>query len=93
MYETLVDVIVLTVPNMDYGSKKSAINPSILRPSMTILDLSELPADSPLTIEARERGCKVVEPAEVFADYIGTLFKSLTGQELPADAFAAGLEE
>ncbi len=93
MYETLVDVIVITVPNMDHGSKKSAINPSILRSGMTIMDLSELPADSPLTIEAHERGCKVVEPAEVFADYIGTLFKSLTGQELPIDAFASGLEE
>ncbi|MBC8114452.1 MAG: hypothetical protein H7062_08755 [Candidatus Saccharimonas sp.] len=57
------------------------------------MDLSELPADSPLTAEARERGCKVVEPSEVFADYIGSLFKSLTGQELPADAFAAGLAE
>jgi hypothetical protein len=29
----------------------------------------------------------------VYADYIGGLFKSLTGQELPAEAFAAGLSE
>ncbi len=93
MYETLVDVIVITVPNMDYGSKKLPINPSIFRHGMAIMDLSELPADSPLTGEARERGCKVVEPSEVFADYIGSLFKSLTGQELPAEAFAAGLAE
>ncbi len=93
MYETLVDVVVITVPNMDYGSKKSPINPSLFRPGMTIMDLSELPAESPLTVEARERGCRVVEPAEVFADYIANLFKSLTGQELPPDAFAAGLAD
>jgi 3-dehydroquinate dehydratase / shikimate dehydrogenase len=93
VYETLVDVVVVTAPNLDYGSKKAPINPSMFRPGMTIMDLSELPDESPLCQEARERGSKVVEPAEVFADYIGNLFKSLTGQELPPEAFAAGLME
>ncbi len=93
VYETLVDVVVVTVPNMDYGSKKSPINPSLFRSGMTVMDLSELPDESPLIEEARMRGCKIVEPAEVFADYIGGLFKSLTGQELPAEAFVAGLTE
>lgn len=93
VYDTLVDVVVVTVPNMDYGTKKSPINPSMLRQGMTLMDLSELPDESPLVEEAKMRGCKVVEPSEVFADYIGGLFKSLTGQELPPEAFAAGLTE
>lgn len=93
LYETLVDVVIVTVPNMDHGSKKSPINPSIFRPGMTVMDLSEVPAESALTVEARERGCKVVEPAEVYADYMGNLFKSLTGQDLPPEAFAEGLTE
>lgn len=93
VYETLVDVVVVTVPNMDYGTKKTPINPSMLRAGMTLMDLSELPGESPLVEEAKMRGCKVVEPSEVFADYIGNLFKSLTGQELPPEAFAAGLSE
>ncbi|MEI8380071.1 MAG: type I 3-dehydroquinate dehydratase [Planctomycetota bacterium] len=93
VYETLVDVVVVTVPNMDYGTKKSPINPSIFRPGMSVMDLSELPDESPLVEEAKMRGCKVVEPSEVFADYIGGLFKSLTGQDLPPEAFAAGLME
>jgi len=93
VYETLVDVVVVTVPNMDHGTKKSPINPSMFRAGMTVMDLSELPDVSPLIDEARMRGCKVVEPAEVFADYIGGLFKSLTGQDLPAEAFVAGLTE
>ena len=93
VYDTLVDVVVVTVPNMDYGTKKSPINPSMLRQGMTLMDLSELPDESPLVEEAKMRGCKVVEPSEVFADYIGGLFKSLTGQELPPEAFAAGLME
>ncbi|MBS0203278.1 MAG: type I 3-dehydroquinate dehydratase [Planctomycetes bacterium] len=93
VYDTLVDVVVITVPNMDYSNKKSPINPSVLRQGMTMMDLSQLPDESTLVEEAKLRGCKVVEPSEVFADYISGLFKSLTGQELPPEAFAAGLME
>lgn len=93
LYETLVDVVIVTTPNLDHGTKKSPINPSLLRPGMAFLDLTDPPGESPLCQEARERSCKVVEPAEVFADYVTMLFKSLTGQELPPDAFAAGLGE
>ena len=93
VYDTLVDVVIVTVPNMDYGTKKTPINPSMFRAGMTVMDLSELPDESRLNDEAKMRGCKVVEPSEVFADYIGGLFKSLTGQDLPPAAFAAGLTE
>lgn len=91
LYDTLTDVVVLTTPNLDHGMKKTAINPSLLRPGMAFLDLTDPPGESPLCQEARERGCKVVEPAEVFAEYLGVLFKSLTGQALPPNAIAAGL--
>ena len=93
LYETLVDVVIVTTPNLDHATRKMPINPSLLRPGMAFLDLTDPPGESPLCQEARERGCKVVEPAEVFADYLTMLFKSLTGQELPADAFAVGLGE
>lgn len=91
LYETLCDVVITTVPNLDHKLKKMPINPSLLRYGMGFLDLSDPPGESPLCNEARGRGCKVAEPSEVFADYVGMLFKSLTGQDLPADAFAAGL--
>ena len=93
LYETLVDVVVLTTNSMDYGSKKSPLNPSLLRENMAFMDLSELPGESKFTEEARARGCRVVEPAEIFADYIGLLFKSLTGKDIPGDAIAQGLTE
>jgi 3-dehydroquinate dehydratase/shikimate dehydrogenase len=91
LYETLIDVVIATTPNLDYKQKKMPINPSILRPGMAFLDITDIPGESPLCEEARGRGCKVVEPTEVFADYVTTLFKSLTGQDLPPEAFAAGL--
>ncbi|WP_010583917.1 type I 3-dehydroquinate dehydratase [Schlesneria paludicola] len=93
LYETLADVVILTTNHLDSGSKKAALNPSLLRAGMTVMDLSEIPGESNLTQEARERGCKVVDPADVFGDYVGLLFKSLTGQELPAEAIISGLSE
>ncbi|WP_373653339.1 type I 3-dehydroquinate dehydratase [Schlesneria sp. DSM 10557] len=91
LYETLVDVIVLTTNTLDYASKKTPLNPSLFRPGMTVMDLSRLPGESEFTQEARGRDCKVVDPAEVFVSYIGALFKSLTGQDLPPTAIAEGL--
>lgn len=93
LYETLVDCVITTVQNFDLLTRKSPINPSLLRPGMAFMDLTDPPADTPLLFEARARGCKVVEPADIFADYVIQIFKSLTGQELPPEAFAAGLQE
>jgi 3-dehydroquinate dehydratase/shikimate dehydrogenase len=93
LYDTLTDVVLTTVSNLDHGMKRTPINPSMLRPGMAFLDVSNLPEDTPLVVEARERSCKVVEPSEIFADYVSTLFKSLTGQEIPMEAFADGLAE
>jgi shikimate 5-dehydrogenase len=56
---------------------------------MGFLDITNPPNESDLCEEARARGCKVVEPKEVFAEYIAALFKSLTGQELPKEALSA----
>ena len=89
IYETLVDVAVFTVSNFDQVKKPAPINPSLLRPGMTVMDLNGLPNGSQFTFEAKERGCKTVEPREVFIEYVATLFKSLTGHDLPSDAAAA----
>lgn len=91
LYDTLTDVVILTVPNLDHGMKKTPISTSLLRPNMLVMDLTDPPSESPLGVEARERGCKVVDPADVFAEYLAALFKSLTAQDLPPDAVAAGL--
>lgn len=93
LYDSLFDVVVLTTTSLDQGNRKQPVNPSLLRPDLTVLDLVQFPTDSPLTGEARDRSCRLIEPAEFFADYLGNLFKSLTGHELPVEAFAMGLAE
>lgn len=92
IYETLSDVVVFTVGSFDHGKKPMPINPSLLRPGMAVMDLNELPNGSRFTFEAKERACKVVEPRDVFTEYVGTLFKSLTGQDLPSEAAAQMLQ-
>jgi len=86
IYDTLVDVVVFTVANFDHGKKLMPINSSLLRPGMTVMDLNDLPTGSKFSVEAKERGCKVVDPGDVFSEYVSTLFKSLTGQDLPSEA-------
>ncbi len=83
LYDTLFDVLVVTVPNFDLGHRKTPINPTIVRPGMAVLDLSALPDETPLAEEARLRGGKVVEVGKLYGEYLASLFKSFTGQELP----------
>lgn len=91
LYDTHIDAVILTEPHLDFKARKTPINPALLRPGLLVLDACSLPHGSPLSVEARERGCKLVDPAELFAEYVGVLFKSLTGKELPAQAFAVAL--
>ena len=89
LYDTLADVVILTDPNLIAGYTKSEMNPSYLWPHMTLLDVCRLPEDSAFSTEARERGCKIVEPADVYIDQLSAQFKVITGQELPAEAYQA----
>lgn len=86
LYDTLADVVVVTDPNIAIGHKKSEFNPSYLRPHMTVLDVCRLPEGSALCSEATQRGCKLVEPASLFAAQISAQFEAVTGKPLPPDA-------
>ena len=89
MYDTLCDVVIITEGSLDKGRHKQKLNPSYLRPSMTVMDVSNLPCETELLEEARGRGCKVVEPQAIFADQLRTQFKAITGQDLPDEALQA----
>jgi 3-dehydroquinate dehydratase / shikimate dehydrogenase len=85
LYDTLADVIVVTDSALQMGHHKAEINPGYFRSTMTVMDLSAMPYDTPVLTEARGRGCKVVEPAGVFRAYVASQFESLTGKEYPCD--------
>jgi 3-dehydroquinate dehydratase/shikimate dehydrogenase len=92
LYDTLADVIVFADPDLRLGGKKTEFNPAYLRPSMSVLDVTTMPGDSPALKEARERGSKIVEPLNVYAEQLATQFKSATAQDIPAADFRAELQ-
>ena len=93
LYDTLADVVVFADPNLRIGNQKTDFHASFLRPSMTVMDVSSMPAESDLSGEARARGCKVVNQAEIYAQHIGSEFRSITGQSLPDEAVAEALAD
>lgn len=87
VYDTLADVAVIADPALKSGVMQGNLNPALFKAGMTVLDASDPPVEHPLFVEARERGCNVIDPAEVFAAQIAQQFKLVTGHELPANAF------
>ena len=83
LYDTLFDVLVVTVPNLDHGRNKAALMPSIIRPGMVVLDVSELPNETPFIEEAKLRSARIVPPREVFNSYVASMFKAVSGHDLP----------
>jgi len=89
LYDTLADVVVITDPAISLGHSKSDINPSYFRSAMTVVDMGAIPEDTELLRECRQRGCRVVEPIDVFKGYVSALFESITGKKIPLEAFNA----
>ncbi len=86
LYDTLSDVVILTDPYLQLGHRKTELSSGFLRSNMTVADVSGGKADTEFLREARERGCQIVEPTDIFQANLGALFKSITGQELPPEA-------
>jgi 3-dehydroquinate dehydratase/shikimate dehydrogenase len=93
LYETLTEVIIVADSQIESGTRHGQINPALFRPGMTVLDVGNLPLETSLLKEARERGCKVLESEQIYKDQLTAQFKAITGQELPAQAMAAGLTQ
>jgi len=91
---TRPDVLIVTEPALELGFKPTALNPLFLQPELTVLDITNLVADTDLVIEARDRGCLVVRPRYVLAEHLSAQFKAVAQQELPDSAYrqAMGLE-
>ncbi len=93
LYETLVDVVLIADSSLQVGVKHGQVNGSLFRPSMTVLDVGNLPLETTLLAEARDRGCKVVDAVDVFRHQINSQFKAITGKEIPPEALEVGMGE
>ncbi|MCH7989819.1 MAG: type I 3-dehydroquinate dehydratase [Planctomycetes bacterium] len=83
MYDTYADVIVVTDSSIEMGTTKAHFNPGYLRENMTAVDITDLPNRTEILREAKERGCRIVEPADILAEQLSGIFKAITGKELP----------
>ncbi len=84
LYDTLADVVVLADPDLVLGAGRGELNPSFLRPPMLVMDVAAGREDSNVLSEARSRGCPVVEPEGIWTGLVESLYRSITGSDLPA---------
>ena len=77
------DAVVLADPDLELGPGRGQLNPSFLRPPMHVLDVAAGREDTEALTEARSRGCLVVEPDVVWRSLAGSLYRSITGSDLP----------
>lgn len=87
LYDTLVDVVVQTDPELKLGHSKEQLNPSYLRESMAVMDISQLPESTELMREAENRGCEIVCVDDVYRRQLSQIFKAITAAEIPDDVF------
>ena len=87
LYDTLVDVVVIADAAIKMGHQKAEINAGYFRSTMLIMDLCSMPYNTELLDEVRARGCKVVEPAEAFREWVAAQFESICGKTFPAQTF------
>jgi shikimate 5-dehydrogenase len=87
LYDTLADVVVIADAAIKMGHQKGEINAGYFRPTMLVMDLGTMPHDTELLQEVRARGCKVVEPREVFRDWAASQFESICGKKFPAETY------
>jgi 3-dehydroquinate dehydratase/shikimate dehydrogenase len=91
MYDTLCDLVIIAEAEAQGGLIRTGgggpgvkLNPAFLRPPMAVADLTNLPGEGSLLREARERGCKIIEPVQIFCEHLSGIFRTITGKELPA---------
>ncbi len=89
---TLPHVLFVTDPALELGFTPNALNPLFLRPPLVVVDVTTMLNETDLLREARDRGCRVVQPRYILSEHISTQFKALTGQELPSEAFQLAID-
>ncbi len=80
VYTTLHDVAVISRED----SEKPDLHPGFLKAGMFVMDLTDLPRETPLTREARKRGCSVVSPQAMLIEQVRRQLRRLTNQDVPS---------
>ena len=79
-------MVVIADADLQCDQKHGCLNPSLLKPSMLVMDVSNPPIEHELLSEARDRGCRILETSEVYIHQLEAQFKVLAGEEYPRAA-------
>jgi shikimate 5-dehydrogenase len=88
MYSTMHDILVVCGEADDGQSNQAGkpghtnVHPGYLKPSMAVVDLTALPKNSDLLLDAQSRGCLVVSAREILLGHIELIVRSVTGQSV-----------
>lgn len=93
VHDLRLDTLIVADTDLACGTSRQCLNPMAIRERMNFVDLSAYPRESAFGEEARARGARYIEPSAVFAEQLRLQFKSLTGRDLPEDAFRLGLSD
>jgi 3-dehydroquinate dehydratase/shikimate dehydrogenase len=86
VYSTLHDVLIVC-------GEETGLRASYLKAGMTVMDLTSPLVPSPLLVEARQRGCGVVDPRQVLLEQVARQFKLISGKDAPRDRLRQTLAE
>ena len=93
IHNLMIEGVMIADSTVQCGTGRGKLNPSLLRKNMTVIDLMSYPSESPIAVEARERGCHYISPSLIFAVQLQAQFNFLTKKKIPLDAFQKGLQE
>jgi 3-dehydroquinate dehydratase / shikimate dehydrogenase len=87
LYSTMHDVLVVCGEDaqgelLAAKTGQAGVHPGYLKPSMTVMDLTTLPQDSPLVLDAQSRGCTVVPGKEIVIGHVEIIVRSMAGQNV-----------
>jgi 3-dehydroquinate dehydratase/shikimate dehydrogenase len=87
LYSTMHDVLVVCGEDSEgellaAKTGQTGVHPGYLKQSMTVMDLTALPHDSSLLLDARSRGCTVVPAKEIVLGHVEIIVRSLGGQSV-----------
>ncbi|MGD9853507.1 MAG: hypothetical protein AB7U20_01015, partial [Planctomycetaceae bacterium] len=86
VYDSLEDIVIIADPDVRCGQHHGCLNPSLLKSGQTVMDVCAPPQEHELLSEARDRGCRIIEPRDLFAEHVAARFRVLSGEELPMSA-------
>ena len=91
MYSTIHDVLVVCDEEKQAGKSRggeTGVHPGYLKPSMTVLDLTDSLHRSPLLREAELPGCAVVTPQQLWLEQVSLQAHLLTSKDVPRQILA-----